>query len=77
MQQKQDDHDDPVLRSDLVEEEQDFLLEEAKKAAAQGEPLKMLDRLIKSQALAGLVRRLQKKWPGIGCARKRTQFRAV
>jgi hypothetical protein len=40
MQQKQDDDDDPVLRSDLVEEEQDFLLEEAKRPRLRASHLK-------------------------------------
>jgi DNA-directed RNA polymerase specialized sigma24 family protein len=52
-------------QTDLTTEEQDLQLEEAKKAAAGANPLRMVECLHKSRALAGLVRRLQSKWPGI------------
>src|SRR5437868_1295023 len=57
--------DDEPQQTDLTAQEQDLHLEEAKKAAAGADPLRMVECLHKSRALAGLVRRLQAKWPGI------------
>lgn len=57
--------DDEPQNVDLTAKEQDLQLDQAKRAASSADPIRMIECLHKSNALAGLVRRLQAKWPGL------------